>query len=197
VQLMVNVSLNNMLRNDDSDWSLSSFELPLADLRWGERVSISEITEIQVRVYTDPEKGLIDACEAKYPEISHSPLKKMLYGHPMYDGIFPCCVPPAQHLKGHVEKLVLGEDRGLSVNEESLFEVKTHLSNLTKQKVVHYRETALRELWIPSRIIEDRQADRILSDAVLEAKLHDSSKDRKDWIAVIKSLNLPWSLLFL
>ena len=102
---MRNVTFNNVLPKDDSDWTLNSFEVPLTDLRWGKRVPISDMTQIQLRVYTDKEKALIDTCEATYPNISHSPLKKILYGHPHYDGLFPCCLPPVQHLKGHVEKV--------------------------------------------------------------------------------------------
>ena len=197
MQLMRNVTFNNVSPKDDSDWSLNSFEVPLTDLRWGKRVPISDMTQIQLRVYTDKEKALIDTCEATYPNISHGPLKKILYGHPYYDGLFPCCLPPVQHLKGHVEKVIVGEDRGFVVNEEILSEVKTHFDYLTKHKIIQPREQNVRDLWIPRRIIEDRHADKILSDTVLVAKLYDSSNEHKDWFAVVKSLKLPWTLLFL
>ena len=55
----------------------------------------------------------------------------------------------------------------------------------------------MRDLWIPKSVIEDRHPEKILSDTVLEAKLYDSSNAYKDWIAVIRSLKLPWTLLFL
>ena len=155
------------------------------------------MTQIQLRVYTDKEKALIYTCEATYPDISHFPLKEILYGHPYHDGLFPCCVPHAQHLKGHVEKLVLGADRGFPINEGVLSEVKTHLKYLNTKKITQPREQNVRDLWIPKRVIEDRHPEKILSDTVLEAKLYDSSNAYKDWIAVIRSLKLPWTLLFL
>ena len=95
MQLMESVTSNS---HDINDWSLSSPELPLTDLRWGTCVPISDITVIQLRVYTDTEKAQTDACEAEYPNISHFPLKEILYGHPYHDGLFPCCVPHVQHL---------------------------------------------------------------------------------------------------
>ena len=194
MQLMESVTSNS---HDINDWSLSSPELPLTDLRWGKCVPISDITVIQLRVYTDTEKARIDACEAEYPNISHFPLKGILYGHPYHDGLFPCCVPDAQHLKGHVEKLVLGADRGFPINEGDLSEVKTHLKYLNTKKITQPREQNVRNLWIPKRVIEDRHPEKSLSDTVLEAKLYDSSNAYKDWIAVIRSLKLPWTLLFL
>ena len=59
------------------------------------------------------EKALIDSCETNHPEISHSPLNKILYGHPYFKGFFPACQSPIMHLKGHVESRVLGESQCL------------------------------------------------------------------------------------
>ena len=96
-----------------------------------------------------------------------------------------------------METRVLGEDRGFPVNEEMLSEVRTHLNYLTKQKIIQPRENNVRDLWISSRIIEDHNPVKILSDTVLVAKLYDSSNKYQDWVAVIKSLKLPCTLLFL
>ena len=94
VQLMQNGILNTKSPKEDGDWTLSSFENPLTDVRWGKCVSITVIEVIQPRVYTAEEKVLIDSCETKHPEICHSPLNKILYGHPYFKGFFPACQSP-------------------------------------------------------------------------------------------------------
>ena len=63
MQLIQNVSLKTNVEKGECDYSLSSFQFPLTYLRFGECVPISDITEIQLRVYTIEEKVLIDACE--------------------------------------------------------------------------------------------------------------------------------------
>jgi len=107
--------LQNGILDEDGNWSLKSFEFPMTDLRWGSRRPITDIVVIQLRVYTIEEKALIDACEAKYSETSHSPLNKIMYGLPYYKGLFPACREPISHLQGDVEKRVLGKDRGFIV----------------------------------------------------------------------------------
>ena len=84
---MQNGIAKTMPSKDNIDFVCTTFESPLTDLRWGERVPITHITVIQLRIYTNDEKALIDECEAKFPEISHFPLKQIFYGHPMYDGL--------------------------------------------------------------------------------------------------------------
>ena len=82
VQLMQNGISNTKSPKEDGEWTHSSFENPLTDVRWGKYVPITDIAVILPRVYTAEEKVLIDSCETKHPEVSHSPLNKILYGHP-------------------------------------------------------------------------------------------------------------------
>ena len=193
---MQNGIAKTMLLNDNSDFVCTTFESPLTHLRWGARVPITDITELQLRVYTIEEKALIDACEAEFPEIPHFPLNKIFYGLPWYDGLFPCCRSPLSILKDHVDKRVIGPNQGIAVDPDSLLEVKQHLNNLTKQKMVQNREKNVVEQWVPPRVIEERSHSRILSDTALSVKLYDSPPEYKDWIAVSKPLNFPWKLLF-
>ena len=97
-------------------------------------------------------------------------------------------------LKGHVENLVLGRDRGFTVDESNLTQVQNMALYLKKNKMVHDREKNVADQWVKPTIIEQRPPGRILSDLVLTSKLHDSSPDYKDWIAVSKCY-FPWNLL--
>ena len=197
VQLMQNGILNTKSQKEDCEWTLSSFENPLTNVRWGKCVPITDIDVILQRVYTTEEKKLIDSCETEHPEISHSPLNKILYGHPSFKGFFPACQSPIMHLKGHVESRVLGESpclKGFTVNEGNLEQIRFIESHLKTNKMVHPREKDVVDQWVKPTIIEQRDPSRILSDLVLASKLHDSSADYKDWIAVSKCY-FPWNLL--
>jgi hypothetical protein len=121
---MQNGILNTTSSKEEGDWTLESFESPLSHLRWGLRKAITDIDVIQLRVYTIEEKALIDACEAKYPEVSHSPLGGIFYGHPYYQGFYPACLDPLTHLKGDVKKHVLCLDR-VPVDEGNLEHVQS------------------------------------------------------------------------
>ena len=70
VQLMQNGILNAKSPKEDGEWTLSSFENPLIDVRWGKCVPITDIDVILQRVYTTEEKKLIDSCETEHPEVS-------------------------------------------------------------------------------------------------------------------------------
>lgn len=192
---MQNGILNTKSPNEDGDWTLSSFENPLTDVRWGLRKPITDIDVIQSRAYTIEEKVLIDACEAKYPEVSHSPLGRILYGDPYYKGFFPACLDPITHLKGDVKKHVLCQDR-VSVDEGNLAQVQSFMEYLKTNKMIKDREKNVVDQWVKTTLIEQRPPAKILSDLVLTAKLHASSAEYKDWIAVSKSLTFPWNLLF-
>lgn len=194
VQLMQNGILNTKSPKEDDDWTISSFENPLTNVRWGLYVKITDIAVIQLRVYTTEEKALIDSCETAHPEISHSPLNKIFYGHPSLKGFFSACQSPIMHLKGHVENLVLCRDRGFTVDESNLTQVQNMALYLKKNKMVHDREKNVADQWVKPTIIEQRPPGRILSDLVLTSKLHDASADYKDWIAVSKCY-FPWNLL--
>jgi len=192
---MQNGILNTTSSKEEGDWTLESFESPLSHLRWGLRKAITDIDVIQLRVYTIEEKALIDACEAKYPEVSHSPLGGIFYGHPYYQGFYPACLDPLTHLKGDVKKHVLCLDR-VPVDEGNLEHVQSFMEHLKTNKMIKDREKNVVDQWVKTTLIEQRPAAKILSDLVLAAKLHASSAEYKDWIAVSKSLTFPWNLLF-
>ena len=195
MQLMQNGILNTTSSKEDEDWTQHSFEFPLSDVRWGLRKPITDIDVIQSRVYTIEEKALIDACEAKYPEVSHSPLGTIFYGHPYYKGLYPACLDPITHLKGDVKKHVLCQDR-VSVDEGNLEQVQSFLEYLKTNNMIKDREKNVVDQWVKTTLIEQRPPVKILSDLVLTAKLHASSAEYKDWIAVSKSLTFPLNLLF-
>lgn len=183
MQLMQNGILNTTSSKEEGNWTLRSFEFALSDLRWGLRKPITDIDVIQLRVYTIDEKALIDACEASYPEVSHSPLGLISYGHPYYNGFYPACLHPITHLKGDVKKHVLCQDL-VPVDEGNLEQVKSFMEYLKTNNMIKDREKNVVDQWVKTSLIEQRPAAKILSDLVLTAKLHASSAEYKDWIAV-------------
>ena len=153
VQLMQNGILNTKSPKEDDDWTLSSFKNPLTDVRWGLYVKITEFN--RGYIYTTEEKALIDSCETAHPEISHSPLNKIFYGHPSLKGFLSACQSPIMHLKGHVESRVLGESpclKGFTVNEGNLDQIRFIESHLKTNKMVHAREIDVVDQWVKPTI---------------------------------------------
>ena len=71
------------------------------------------------------------------------------------------------HLKGHVENLVLCGDRGFTVDEGSMTQVKNIELYLKNNKMVHDREKNVADQWVKKTIIEQRPPGKILSDLVI------------------------------
>jgi hypothetical protein len=94
------------------------------------------------------------------------------------------CLDPITHLKGDVKKHVLIFQDRVPVDEGNLEQVQSFMEHLKTNKMIKDREKNVVDQWVKTSLIEQRPAAKILSDLVLTAKLHASSAEYKDWIAV-------------
>ena len=137
---MKNVKPGTNFANDAHDYILFSFADELNTVIFGDEVRIARIWKTQNRVYSDTEKALIDKCEDESPDIPHSNLKKMLYGHPKHNGSSSFCKSAEDHLKEQVGNRTLSRHNGNPVDESSIDGVNAYIDYLGNEKRVSERE---------------------------------------------------------
>ena len=106
-------------------------------------VPITDVYRAQKCVHLDYTQGAITKCEKATSDKAFFSLEFTDFGHPMHDGVFPCCTNAAELLKRQVGMLPLRDAQDKEVEETSALTLSTLFLRLTP----HRMQNVLRQYW--------------------------------------------------
>ena len=144
-------------------------------------VSITDVSAAQKCVHSDYTQDAITTCEkATSDKVPFFSLQFTDFGHPMYDGVFPCCTNAAEVLKRQVEMLPLRDAQNKEVEETSpavvnaLFKTYSEVYDDNTNAVFGWARE-----WHKEKLVEERSQDAQNKHTLLITKCLGADKDFK------------------
>ena len=141
-------------------------------------VSITDVKRAQICVHLDYTQEAITKCEKATSDKAFFPLEFTNFGHPMYDGVFPCCTNAAELLKRQVEMLPLRDEEGKGVEETSADVVNALFKTYSTQDAKRTKAVLdWSKEWHKDKLVEERSQDEKNKQQTLITKCLGAEKD--------------------
>ena len=141
-------------------------------------VPITDVYRAQKCVHLDYTQEAITKCEKATSDKAFFPLEFTDFGHPMYDGVFPCCTNAAELLRRQVEMLPLRDAQDKEVEEitadvtNALFKTYSTPSLARTKTVLEWSKQ-----WHKDKLVEQRPQLEINKHHILITKCLGAEKE--------------------
>ena len=135
-------------------------------------VPITDVYRAQKCVHLDYTQEAITKCEKATSDKAFFPLEFTDFGHPMYDGVFPCCTNAAELLKRQVGMLPLRDAQDNEVDETSADVVNALFKTYSTECGEGRTKTVLEwsKQWHKDKLVEERSQDEKNKHQILITK---------------------------
>ena len=139
-------------------------------------VPITDVKRAKKCVHLDYTQGAITKCEKATSDKAFYSLEFTDFGHPMHDGVFPCCTNAAELLKRQVGMLPLRDAQDKEVDETSadvvnaLFKTYSTQDAARTKAVLDWSKEWHKDKLVQPRSQEEKNTQQILITKCLGAE---------------------------